>query len=125
VYWEPRLCIHTANCLNGLPQVFNSRRRPWVKVDAAEAEQIARVVLTCPTGALRFERLDGGEQEAPPEPAVIEAQPNGPLYLRGRLRVVDQSGASRLMTRCALCRCGKSWNKPYCDGSHKMAGFKT
>lgn len=125
VYWEPALCIHTANCLNALPEVFDVRRRPWVLIDAASADAIAEAVMRCPTGALRFARLDGAAQEPLAEPPVIEAQPDGPLYLRGRVRIVNQDGAERELPRAALCRCGESNNKPFCDGMHRRIGFRT
>jgi uncharacterized Fe-S cluster protein YjdI/CDGSH-type Zn-finger protein len=125
VYWEPTLCIHTTECLRGLPQVFNVRRRPWVAVTAATADEIAAVVSRCPTSALRFARLDGGLQEQPDEPARIVAQPDGPLYLRGDIDLVDQDGNRRRVTRAALCRCGQSKNKPFCDNSHLESGFRT
>jgi len=67
VSWEPKLCIHAGYCFRGLPEVFQPESRPWVKVDAATADKIAEVVMTCPTGALHFERLDGGAQELKPE----------------------------------------------------------
>ena len=58
--WEPKLCIHAGNCFRGLPQVFQPKSKPWVLIDGAAADEIARVVMTCPTGALHFERLDDG-----------------------------------------------------------------
>ena len=63
VHWEPKLCIHVRNCVRGLPHVFDAERRPWIDVDAADADAIAATILTCPTGALHFRRLDGGTQE--------------------------------------------------------------
>ena len=126
VQWEPRLCIHTQNCVRGLGEVFDPEARPWVRVDAADAERIAETVLTCPTGALHFRRLDGGPQEEPPADTTIEPRPNGPLFLRGRIRIVDVDGTTvREDTRVALCRCGASSNKPFCDGSHLTIGFTT
>ena len=125
VYWEPRLCIHTARCLRGLPQVFDVNRRPWIKVEAASADQIAEVVRRCPSSALRYERLDGGPQEEAPEQAVIQATPDGPLYVRGDLKIVNQDGSARQLRRAALCRCGQSKNKPFCDGSHWDIDFRT
>jgi CDGSH-type Zn-finger protein/uncharacterized Fe-S cluster protein YjdI len=126
VHWEPKLCIHTQNCVRRLGQVFDSAKRPWVDVDAADSDAIAETVLTCPTGALHFRRLDGGPQEeAPPEPTV-EPRTNGPLFVRGRVRIVDEAGnLIREDTRLALCRCGASANKPFCDGSHRRIGFAT
>lgn len=56
---------------------------------------------------------------------TINAAENGPLLVTGNLEVV--SGTGRTMKRCvkaALCRCGGSANKPYCDGTHKTNGFR-
>ena len=126
VLWEPKLCIHAGYCFRGLPEVFQPQNRPWVKVDAATADKIAEVVMTCPTGALHFERLDGGPQETPAEETTINARPNGPLYVRGKLRITGPGGILiREDTRLALCRCGHSENKPFCDGSHRRVGFRT
>jgi uncharacterized Fe-S cluster protein YjdI len=126
VQWEPRLCIHTQNCVRSLGEVFDAEARPWIRVDAADAERIAETVLTCPTGALHFRRLDGGPQEEPAVDTTIDPRPNGPLFLRGRIRIVDDAGATiREDTRVALCRCGASRNKPFCDGSHRKIGFTT
>jgi uncharacterized Fe-S cluster protein YjdI len=126
VHWEPRLCIHMGNCWRGLGQVFDADRRPWVEVDAADPDQIAETIQTCPTGALRFRRLDGGPQEEPDEPPTIDPRSNGPLFVRGRVRIVDADGnVVREDTRLALCRCGASGNKPFCDGTHRTIGFET
>jgi uncharacterized Fe-S cluster protein YjdI len=126
VHWEPRLCIHMRNCVRGLPNVFRPEARPWIEVDAADADAIAAAVESCPTGALRYRRLDGGPQEEPPEETTIEPRPNGPLFVRGRVRIVGSEGeVIREDTRIALCRCGGSENKPFCDGSHLRIGFTT
>lgn len=126
VYWEPKLCNHTGNCFRGLPEVFKPQNRPWVLADAAPPHEIAAVVMTCPTGALHFERLDGGPQEPQPEETTIDARPNGPLHVRGRVRILGPGGQLiREDTRVALCRCGASANKPFCDGSHRRVGFRT
>ena len=125
VYWEPKFCMHSARCLMSLPEVFDASARPWVAVDAASADDIAKVVLTCPSGALHFERLDGGPQEAPDEPTTIRAARNGPLFQRGRISVTNDAGeVIREDTRVALCRCGGSENKPFCDGTHRHNGFR-
>jgi uncharacterized Fe-S cluster protein YjdI len=126
VAWEPRLCIHTRRCVRGLGRVFDPGARPWVDVDAATADEIAATVITCPTGALHFRRLDGGAQEEPAGETTVEPRRNGPLFVRGRIRVVDQAGGVvREDTRLALCRCGASASKPFCDGSHKRIGFRS
>ena len=79
VSWEPKLCIHAGYCFRTLPDVFQPESRPWVKVDAATADKIVEAVMLCPTGALHFERLDGGPQEPAPESTTINARPTGRL----------------------------------------------
>jgi uncharacterized Fe-S cluster protein YjdI len=126
VSWEPAYCIHVASCLRGNPQVFDAARRPWIDVDRASADEIAEVVMRCPTGALHFERLDGGRQEPVPEETRVETRPNGPLFVRGKVRIEEPSGrVLREDTRVALCRCGGSENKPFCDGTHRRIGFRS
>jgi uncharacterized Fe-S cluster protein YjdI/CDGSH-type Zn-finger protein len=126
VAWEPAFCIHAAECLRGLPAVFDSQRRPWVIVDNGSPDDIAAVIQRCPTGALHFRRLDGGPQEPVPEETTVQQRPNGPLYIRGNVRIfAPDHTLIRQDTRVALCRCGASENKPFCDGSHRRAGFRT
>ena len=125
VYWAPEFCIHTARCINAQPQVFDPMRRPWVVLDDAGADAIAQAVRSCPTGALTYSRNDGGPEEVVPERLSVEPWPNGPLFLRGPVQVVDEHGSVvREATRVALCRCGGSENKPYCDGTHRAIGFQ-
>ena len=126
VSWEPKLCIHAGRCFQNLPEVFQPQSRPWVKLNAATADQIAAAVMTCPTGALHFERLDDGLQETPQPETTIETRINGPLFIRGQVRILEPGGhLIREDTRLALCRCGHSENKPFCDGSHRRVGFRT
>ncbi len=124
VFWEAKRCIHWANCIRGLPEVFDPRDRPWIKADQATAEEVAQVVLRCPSGALHFERKDGGAAESHAE-ATITVVPNGPLFVRGEARLTNRAGETIVKdTRVALCRCGHSENKPFCDNSHMRIGFK-
>lgn len=125
VHWDAIRCIHTGICTRGLPGVFDVTRRPWIDVDAATADHIAAVVEQCPTGALRYDRLDEGPQEQAPAVTTIVPMRNGPLYVRGTLQVTDTDGtAPKTETRVALCRCGASANPPFCDNSHRAVGFR-
>ncbi len=55
----------------------------------------------------------------------IEPQKNGPLKVGGEIEIVSASGETlKQVTQTWLCRCGQSQNKPYCDGSHRKAGFE-
>lgn len=126
VTWEPSFCIHSARCIDGAPTVFDPKRRPWIEIDAEPADTIAEVVARCPTGALHFRRLDGGAQERVPEQTTVDPVPNGPLYVRGNIRIVGPDGdVLREDTRVALCRCGASGNKPFCDNSHLKIKFRS
>jgi CDGSH-type Zn-finger protein/uncharacterized Fe-S cluster protein YjdI len=119
VSYDANRCIHVRACVEGLPDVFDADRRPWVDADASAADDVARVIERCPTGALQYDRLDGGGSEAPPDRNTVTVAADGPLYLRGDVRLLTPDGETLVSdTRVALCRCGHSENKPLCDGSH-------
>ena len=62
--------------------------------------------------------------EAPGGALHVKRAPDGPLLLAGNVTLVTAAGRVAWRgSKCALCRCGKSANKPFCDGSHKAAGF--
>lgn len=52
VVWKRWLCVHSAVCVRGLPEVFRPRERPWVRVEEASSEEIALQCDQCPSGAL-------------------------------------------------------------------------
>jgi CDGSH-type Zn-finger protein/uncharacterized Fe-S cluster protein YjdI len=122
VVYDPGLCIHEGACVRGLPAVFDTDRRPWVDPAAAPPARIAEVVMRCPSGALRFERPDGGPEEPTPSRNMINVSADGPLHVRGELEIETPEGIVP-RTRATLCRCGASKTKPFCDGSHREAGF--
>ncbi|HPW55366.1 MAG: CDGSH iron-sulfur domain-containing protein [Thermoanaerobaculaceae bacterium] len=124
VRFERSRCTHVAECIRRLPAVFDMQRRPWVEPDAASADEVAAVVLRCPTGALHFERHDGGPAEQPPEINTVTVAEYGPLYVHGDVEVLDEGGVAVLRdTRVGLCRCGASANPPLCDDSHFAIGW--
>ncbi len=120
VTYDLARCIHAAECVHGLPAVFDPKRKPWVDPDQADADAIEAVVHLCPTGALQMaDREEAGDADA-----TVRVEADGPLYVRGQLALHDAEGALlRTDTRVALCRCGASKNKPFCDNSHTEAGF--
>lgn len=124
VTYDASRCVHAAECVRGLPSVFNPRRRPWIDAGAAPADEVAGVIRRCPTGALRYERLDGGPEEEPGATNELRVVPDGPIHARGDLVILDaERQVIRRVTRAALCRCGASENKPWCDGRHMEIGF--
>jgi uncharacterized Fe-S cluster protein YjdI len=124
VTWAPSYCTHFRACVRGAPQVFDPQRRPWIDVDLDSADAIVQVVSACPTGALHARLLDGEPEEAPFETTGVYVQQDGPLFVRGPIRVIGADGTLiREDVRLALCRCGASQNKPFCDDSHYRIGF--
>lgn len=124
VTFEAPRCIHAAECVRRLPAVFDKNRRPWVLPSAATADEIAAVIERCPTGALHYERGDGGSAERPDVRNTLRVRAQGPYYTRGKLRVITAEGELYFEdVRIAFCRCGKSQFKPFCDNSHIAAGF--
>jgi uncharacterized Fe-S cluster protein YjdI/CDGSH-type Zn-finger protein len=124
VSFDGDLCIHATECVRGLPAVFDRGRRPWVVADNAAADEVSVVVERCPTGALQYTRRDGSRDEQAPDVTTVTPVENGPLALRGFLMVRHEDGSLERLPRAALCRCGQSKNKPFCDNSHLEAGFR-
>ncbi|NUO02699.1 MAG: (4Fe-4S)-binding protein [Saprospiraceae bacterium] len=128
VVWKPDICIHSAICFRGLPDVFDPRKRPWVTIDGAETAAIVEQVQRCPSGALSYymneDEAESGKVEMETE-TIVEVTSNGPLMVYGNIKVKHADGTQSQQNRVtAFCRCGASSNKPFCDGSHRKVGFE-
>ncbi len=125
VHWNGHLCIHIDECGRAKGELFINGRQPWCQPDLASAEEIEDVVQRCPTGALTYQYKDGSRTEQAPTENTLHVAYNGPLYLKGDLDIQDApEDLNAVEFRTALCRCGQSKNKPFCDNSHEAAGFK-
>jgi CDGSH-type Zn-finger protein/uncharacterized Fe-S cluster protein YjdI len=120
IRFNTQRCIHSRHCVLDAPQVFpaNTPGR-WLHPDAASVEQIVSVAHTCPSGAITYERGDGGPQEQAPAVNVLRVRENGPYALHADMDIEEQGGTYR----ATLCRCGQSKRKPFCDNSHRGANF--
>lgn len=120
IRFESKKCIHSRQCVLGRPDVFVPNvQGEWIHPDAATPEEIAALAASCPSGAIGYERLDGGPQEAPPLVNLARVRENGPVAVHGELTIAGHGATFR----ATLCRCGASRNKPFCDASHTAAGF--
>ncbi|MCP3976393.1 MAG: universal stress protein [bacterium] len=110
------LCIHAAFCTNRLTDVWKMSHQT---ADTVVRSQMIGMIERCPSGALTYE-IDGDVNE-PDLPREISVVADGPLWVTGGIPVIRSDG-TRLETRSrvTLCRCGRSANKPLCDGSHKQ-----
>ncbi|MBS0447680.1 MAG: CDGSH iron-sulfur domain-containing protein [Proteobacteria bacterium] len=119
-------CIHARFCVLGEPEVFLANTPgAWLHPEQATAERIASIAAQCPSGAITYERLDGGPDEAAPAVNVVRIRENGPLAFVATLKIGNgmEAAGGGSPFRATLCRCGASQNKPFCDGSHTAAGF--
>jgi CDGSH-type Zn-finger protein/uncharacterized Fe-S cluster protein YjdI len=120
IRFDGRKCIHSRNCVLGRPDVFVPNvQGEWIHPDRATPEEVAELAHNCPSGAITFERLDGGPAEAAPRVNTVRLRENGPLALHAPLALCGEAAG----LRATLCRCGASQHKPWCDGSHTAAGF--
>ncbi len=131
VYWKPDLCIHSTKCFHSLPEVFNPKIRPWIQLDKSTTDKIIETVKNCPSGALSFknnsEILNEEKQMAEPltnSSVRIEVTNSGPLMVTGNCVIINKDGTETIKEgKFALCRCGQSTRKPFCDGTHKSITF--
>ncbi len=119
------VCAHVGACTDGLSAVFLLGKEPWIDADGAEAEAVIEAVRNCPSGALAY-AIEGAEQAHPKREHAITVTKNGPYAVVGTPDFQDETtGQSPFVPqRYALCRCGHSKNKPFCDGSHWSVEFK-
>lgn len=124
VQWDKRLCIHIGECGGADNSLFEAGRDPWCKPDEVSKAEVRAICERCPSGALSYVDKEG-PAEQPTAENTAQVSYNGPLYLTGTLEI---EGAPEDMPgvryRAALCRCGASKNKPFCDNSHIEAGFQ-
>jgi CDGSH-type Zn-finger protein/uncharacterized Fe-S cluster protein YjdI len=120
IHFDGHRCIHARHCVVEAPAVFRGNTPgDWIHPEAATVEHCVHVAHNCPSGAITYERHDGGPQEAAPAVNVVRVRENGPYAIHA---AIELPGAAAF--RATLCRCGKSKRKPYCDGkSHAAAGF--
>jgi CDGSH-type Zn-finger protein len=93
--------------------------------DPAVRERMQRMVELCPSGRLAWGPSEDAPEHEPAYDPEIAVFRNGPYFVRGGVRVVGADGEPyEVRNRQALCRCGHSQNKPFCDGSHSIVGFR-
>ena len=140
VHWRASSCIHATTCYRELIEVFNPRNRPWVNMKGATTEKIIEIVRRCPTEALTYDWKDPFRKSDKPgkslvnkeeldlqrsvQPVSIKVMKDGPLVVEGNFRIIGSDGQVIDKLRItSFCRCGQSFNMPFCDGSHRKNSF--
>jgi CDGSH-type Zn-finger protein len=126
VYDNRGVCSHHRYCVEKLPSVFRRGERKWIHPDEAEPDEIIKICEICPSGALSYgfegqKRINKGVSE---EDKITIAEEkihgeNGPYEVNGAIKLnIDDGEMPESEKHYTLCRCGKSKNKPFCDGTH-------
>jgi CDGSH-type Zn-finger protein len=114
------LCVHAGFCdrAGGIWKLVIESRDPEKKRIAIEE------AMDCPSGRLVVWDKEGNEIEPKFEPSIVLIEDpqegvRGPLWVRGCIPIESADGIIyEIRNRVTLCRCGKSTNKPFCDGRH-------
>lgn len=129
VIWKPDLCIHSTKCWKASLKVFNPKRRPWINLSGGSSDEIIKIVDNCPSGALSYERKEkmkeqNTQEQTQPSQMTVQVSKGGPYLVKGNFLFVNSDGKEEMKQgSIALCRCGGSKNKPFCDGAHRKIGF--
>ena len=117
------ICSHAGFCTDSLKSVFRLGEEPWIDPNGATAEEIIDTIRQCPSGALSY-TVDAIEYRDQDRSPMVTVTKDGPYVVTGGIELVGQAmGEGASAEHYALCRCGGSKNKPFCDGTHWHIGF--
>jgi len=128
IHFDAHKCIHSRTCALSHPDVFVPNvQGEWIHPDTQPVDELLHLAKSCPSGDIRVLRnaLSAGQSpdsDGAPIVNTVRVRENGPLAVEAELLM---DGVAQASPRATLCRCGQSQNKPFCDGSHKAAGFVT
>ena len=127
VFYNKELCTHAAQCVAESPDVFDPGKNPWIQPDNSDdIEKLKETLVKCPSGALSFQvEVEEEISNFGLSEEKIRVAQDGPYYIEGSIELEDTDFAKGTsQEHYSLCRCGKSRNKPFCDGYHHDIGFK-
>ncbi len=117
---DPPLCTHAGFCTNRHTDVWEMVRESG---DPEVRARMERMIAMCPSGRLALEP-SSGEDPPPADPEVL-LEADGPIWVQGGVTIRAADGSTwEVRDHVALCRCGRSRNKPFCDGTHDEIGFR-
>jgi CDGSH-type Zn-finger protein len=112
------ICSHAGHCTDSLKSVFRLGEEPWIDPDGATTQEIVDTIKRCPSGALSY-TIDGIEFRDQDRAPMVTVTKDGPYVVTGGIELVEEvMGEGASQEHYALCRCGGSKNKPFCDGTH-------
>lgn len=114
-YFNTNTCMHAFLC-----KPLKELRERELTGDAEAAAEIARVVRSCPSGALSYESTSVAEPPSVAQ-ADVEIMQGGEIRVQSSFEINAELPEGQAKDRATLCRCGLSKNKPWCDGGHRKA----
>ena len=131
----PALSLTDQESLCAFARFCDPHGRVWNQVEATDDPEVARnfvrQVNNCSAGRLvAWNNQTGTPVETPRAPAIGVTEDtargcSGPLWVQGGIAIESADGTVyERRNRVALCRCGQSRNKPYCDGTHAAIDFQ-
>jgi CDGSH-type Zn-finger protein len=125
VKYDNSLCMRAGFCAN---RVTTVKRMVPATADTGVRSQVIAMIERCPSGALTYALEEGepdNEPDLPQQIAVVteitsEGPIDGPLWVTGSIPIERADGLPlETRNRVTLCGCGRSRNKPLCDGTHR------
>jgi CDGSH-type Zn-finger protein len=123
------VCSHAGHCTDNVPTVWRpdwvkEGKDRWIDPNGSDPIDIEAVCKLCPSGALSFTR-DGRLVKNFDRAPIIKISKDGPYRVAGGPELIDEATGSKPESteHYALCRCGASKNKPFCNGQHWHVKF--
>ncbi|MGD9547627.1 MAG: CDGSH iron-sulfur domain-containing protein [Candidatus Krumholzibacteriia bacterium] len=124
VHFNRAICSGAGECVRGLPAVFVSGAKDWIRPAEASVAEVIATVKKCPSGALTYS-VDGQTRRRDETEVRVRIVKDGPYEITGPVEFDPPRWSANASKTCfALCRCGRSANAPFCDYSHGEQGWK-
>jgi CDGSH-type Zn-finger protein len=124
VHFNRSVCSGAGECVRGLPAVFVSGAKDWIRPAEASKDEVIDTVRKCPSGALTY-TIDGKMVMREETDVSVRIVKNGPYEITGPVEFEAPTWSKNASRTCyALCRCGKSANAPFCDYTHGEEGWE-
>lgn len=123
ISYNSLLCSHAGECGKGAQTIFDLNQKPWIQPDNGGEDEIRAIMAACPSGALRYSRNGGDSELVADDGVFIVIEKNGPYRVHNIPIDAEFRAQGSSERKYVLCRCGKSGNKPFCDGAHSDQGW--
>lgn len=118
VVFNRSICSGAAQCVHKFPKIYTNASEDWVFPNEGSIEEIKESIKNCPSGALSFIENQSTSKTTNTTHSLSISQ-KGPIYVKGAIDLeVEHWSSYANKEQYALCRCGASKNKPFCDYSH-------